>query len=93
MGYEWDAENADAHFKKHGVSFERGSHIFENPVFQREDDRIAYGEPRIIALGESDGGVLVVVYTQRGDNRRIISVRKASPDERELYYSAVRHLE
>lgn len=92
MGYEWDAENADAHFKKHGVSFERGSHIFDNSVLQREDARIDYGEPRIIALGEVDGDVLVVVYTQRGDNRRIISARKASPDERELYYSAIRHL-
>lgn len=69
MGYEWDAENADAHLKKHGVSFERGSHIFDNPVLEREDARIAYGEPRIIALGEVDGGVLVVVYTQRADNR------------------------
>jgi len=47
--------------------------IFENPVVERLDDRKDYGEERYIAIGHWNEEFLVVVYTWRGSNRRIIS--------------------
>lgn len=50
------------------------------------DDREDYGENRIKAIGEVDGVVLVVIYTDRDDVRWIISSRKASRKERALWH-------
>jgi uncharacterized DUF497 family protein len=53
------------------------------------DDRRAYGETRVRAIGAIDADVLVVVYTDRNDIRRIISARKANRKERQLWQSFV----
>ena len=42
-------------------------------------------EDRNITIGKVDE-VLFVVFTERGDNTRIISARKATPSEKEAYY-------
>jgi len=49
------------------------------------DDRWDYGEERIATLGRSEGKILYVVYTWRGNARRIISAREAMKDERRAY--------
>jgi len=54
------------------------------------DRRRDYGEERVIAIGEVDGEVLVVVYTDRGNTRRIISARRANRKERQLWQSFAR---
>ncbi len=49
-------------------------------------DPDATGEKRFVTLGaDPKGTVLVTVYAVAGENRRIISARKASPDERKRY--------
>ncbi|NJL83331.1 MAG: BrnT family toxin, partial [Chloroflexaceae bacterium] len=53
-----------------------------------EDTRYNYGEERFIAIGESQGRVLAVTYTWRGDTIRIISARKATKNETREYYSS-----
>ena len=50
-----------------------------------EDTRRDYGEPRVVAMGEIDEEVYVVVYTPRESVRRIISARPASRRERDVY--------
>lgn len=58
-----------------------------------EYDPDSRGEQRFIAIGMgSAGSVLVVVYTQRGDDVRAISARRASRKERKSYESRVRFL-
>ena len=54
------------------------------------DERRDYGEQRIIAVGEAAGNILVVVYTDRNNVRRIISARFASRKEREEWQSFAR---
>jgi len=44
-----------------------------------------YGEERILALGETNGRILAISYTWRGDIRRIISARKVTRHERAKY--------
>ena len=52
-----------------------------------EDDRQDYGETRFITIGFLDRRMVVVVWTQRGRARRIISLRKANDREQALYSS------
>lgn len=59
--------------------------IFENPVVEAEDKRRDYGEIRIRALGHVDDDYYFVVYTWRGDVRRIISAWKVGEDGKKRY--------
>ena len=83
MGYVWDSAKDALNRRKHGLSLADGILAIEDP--QREDwidDRFDYGEERIVTLGLAIQGVLYVVSTQASEEiTRIISVRKAQPDE------------
>ena len=71
--------------EKHGIDFADAVRIFENPTFEVVDNRRDYGEKRVVAMGTVDDIILYVVYTTRGGNRRIISVRRANRRERRTY--------
>lgn len=90
MDFEWDERKRTANLAKHGIDFVRAARIFQNPILERLDDRADYGEERRIALGHWEENVLIVVYTWRGENRRIISAWKAGKDEQEYYQNLVR---
>jgi uncharacterized DUF497 family protein len=85
--FEWSDDNRKAHLAKHGVDFRRAAKLFDGPTVETVDARRDYGETRINALGEVAGRVYFVTYTWRGANRRIISARKANPDEQRTYYA------
>jgi uncharacterized protein len=87
-GFEWDAAKNGANVTKHGIGFEDAARIFEGPVLEQIDHRRDYGEERVAVTGVTMGLELFVVYTVRGDNRRIISARRASRYERDAYYRA-----
>jgi uncharacterized DUF497 family protein len=75
-----------------GVDFDFATLIFdqEHGPVEWPDRRLNYGEDRVIALGEINGLVLVVVYTDRPGVRRIISARRANRKERDLWQSFAR---
>ena len=85
----WDPIKNRTNITKHGISFFTGAKIFDGPILEEEDTRQDYGEPRIIALGRSEGRILYVVYTRRNSVIRIISARKANRDERAEYTSQI----
>jgi uncharacterized protein len=87
MAFEWNEDNRKAHLVKHGVDFRDVTSMFDGPTLEADDNRYAYGETRIYALGEIEGRVYAVAYTWRGTNRRIISARKANARERKTYYT------
>ena len=87
--YEWDDAKAEANFRKHKVRFEHGLEACEDPFAVVEyDDNLDYGEDRFVLTGQALGGILTVIYTERGDRRRIISVREANAHERQIYNRA-----
>lgn len=88
MGYEWDPGKNRDNITKHGIDFADAIRIFDGLTREKVDDRLDYGEVRTIALGIMDGREVVVVYAERGENRRIISARKATRGERKAYYKA-----
>jgi len=75
--FEWDELKAKDNKSKHGISFADTFAVFEDPnAVTIEDSR--QGEHRYVTIGmDAFGRVLVVVYTWRADNIRIISARKA----------------
>jgi uncharacterized DUF497 family protein len=83
MLFEWDSEKAASNFSKHGVSFEESVQVWLGRIV--EFDSNVESEPRCVVLGQVDGEVLAVVYTQRGETKRIISARFASRQERKRY--------
>jgi len=87
--FEWDQAKAAANYKKHGVRFEHAVGAFEDPFALLElDESEEYGEDRFLLTGRAAGGILVVVYTERGERVRIISAREATEYERRNYYRA-----
>ena len=89
--FEWDYAKAASNWEKHGVRFEDACSVFRDPfAVELLDDREAYGEERYILIGITLNGLLVVVYTERNDRHRIISARKAEPNEQRFYHEANR---
>ena len=83
--YEWDEDKSEQNLARHGLSFEDAETVFSGPCVTFEDDRFDYGETRLITLGVLEGRVVVMVHTPRGENTRIISMRKANARERKIY--------
>jgi hypothetical protein len=84
-GCEWDEEKNLVNQRKHGISFEEASTIFEGPVLSLED-KGQQSEVRERSYGLL-GGVVVacVVHTDRDGTIRIISARKATRNERKYF--------
>jgi hypothetical protein len=89
VGVEWDPRKEPMNIRERGIDFTAASWIWDKPVYERVDARRDYGETRIVAYGEAEGYVLAVVYTWRGQARRIISARRADRRERRIYQEKV----
>ena len=88
MGLEWEeASKAGINFRKHGVRMPEAIPVFDDPyAITIPDDQSDPSEQRFITLGMGAlERLLVVVYTWRGENIRIISARPAEPQERKEY--------
>jgi uncharacterized protein len=88
MAFEWDPAKNAANIAKHGIDFGDAARIFEGPTLERPDNRRDYGESRVIAYGMVEDHQIVVVYTIRDGNVRIISARSAHSNERKAYHQA-----
>jgi uncharacterized DUF497 family protein len=69
------------------LDFARAVEVFDGIHFTVQDKRMEYEEDRFITLGWSDANMIVMVWTPRGEVRRIISMRKANDREKTLYAS------
>jgi uncharacterized DUF497 family protein len=89
MKFEWDEEKAHRNILKHGISFDQAITAFDDPfaLIAPDEKHSSEGEIREWLIGESDDGVLVVVFTRRwrGQICRIISARRANRRERKRY--------
>ncbi len=85
MDYQWNSDKAAANLHKHGVDFADAVSVFSDDfAITIEDER--FEEERFIIIGvDAFLRVLVVVYTWRGDEIRLISARKATRGERQQY--------
>ncbi len=87
MRFEWDSGKAAKNLRKHGVSFHEAISAFYDPLATTGDDPDhSEDEERLVTFGFSSAGRLIVVsHTERDDVIRIISARRATHTEREIY--------
>lgn len=85
--FEWDARRAAVNRRKHGVDFADAAAVLEDErALTVRDDITAVDEARTLTLGrDALARVLVVAYTSRGERIRLISARRATPNERREY--------
>ncbi len=88
MRFEWDEKKNQINIRKRGFDFADAEIVFEGATFTFDDDRFDYGEERFITLGMLAGELVVIAHTERGENVRIISMRKATKHEQGLYYDS-----
>lgn len=82
MQIEFGSDKRDKTLLERGLDFAHAAEVFAQAHITAEDARIDYGEPRYTTAGHLDGRTVILVWTPRGEARRIISMRKAN--EREL---------
>jgi hypothetical protein len=86
--FVWDETKRQSNLKKHGLDFRDAHLVYDNP------DKCTYDSSRAderrlmdIAVAVIRGRLLALIYTERGDDVRVISFRPASQEEREQYES------
>lgn len=87
MQIVWDRTKARQNAAKHGVRFADAVLVLDDPyAITVADNESVPAEARWVTLGaDAQGRVLVVVYTYRGEDIRLISARPAEPRELKEY--------
>ena len=87
LTFEWDKRKAASNRRKHSVTFEEATTVFGDPLSLTVTDPLSSrGEHRFVIIGLSHKSrLVVVVHTERGDNIRIFSARRATRREKTTY--------
>ena len=98
MRIEWDPAKSERNKTKHGIAFERAQQVFDDPCCVTFPERVVDGEERWHAIGLIADIVIIVVVHTYGEEEsggtaeeaiRIISARRATRREREIYAQAI----
>jgi uncharacterized DUF497 family protein len=86
-GFQWDDGNSGKNWYKHQVSRTETEEVFFNrPIRVAQSNGRSLEEDRFAAFGQtSEGRLLTVVFTIRGDQIRVISARPMARKERRIY--------
>lgn len=87
----WDEAKREKNLRAHGIDFAELECVFEAPLVTVEDDREPFGEQRLQSLGWFRNRVVFLVWTERGENARIISCRYGNKYETRAYFKALGH--
>jgi len=87
LNFEWDDRKASSNIEEHGVSFDEVVSVFgDNMALTFADADRSESEDRSRTFGISNKArLLVVIHTERRNNVRIISARKATKHEKSIY--------
>lgn len=92
MLFEWDIAKEQINIKKHGISFSVAKFVFNDDERIEIFDKVhSIDEERYITIGliNQVPVIATVVYTEREQKIRIISARKATAEERRMYYDGL----
>ena len=81
MEIEFDPDQRDATLRERGLEFRDAPIVIDGNSVTLTDDRFDYGEVRKVSFGWLDEQAVAVVWTQRGDVKRIISMRGMHEEE------------
>ena len=85
----WDEPKRQANLRKHRLDFIDAEEVFDGLTYTYEDDRLAYGEQRLVTLGLLREVLVSILHTEEGDHIHVISMRKATKREREIYFESI----
>lgn len=91
MEFTWSEAKRATNIKAHGLDFADAASVFEGVTFTFEDDRFSYGEQRFVTLGLLAGITVSVVHRESEYEIRIISFRKATKRESQLYFYEIQN--
>lgn len=94
-GFVLDKNKAEENKEKHKISFEVAVHFFNNPFLcEFYDVENSEDEDRCDYIVSIMGTLIVfVVATDRNDETRIISARKATKKEKNYYYESIEKIQ
>ena len=84
----WSEAKRRLNLLNHGIDFLDAVAVFEGPTFTYEDDRFPYGEYRFITLGLLLGIPVSIAHTETSHEIRILSFRKATNREAEIFFQS-----
>lgn len=85
LAITYDEERRLVNLAKHRIDFADAGLVFDGVTYDFEDRRKDFGETRMISIGQLIGRMVMVVWTERSESRRIISMRKCNDREQALY--------
>ncbi len=85
MKISFDRKKREATLAERGLDFRDAAEVFEGITFDYKDTRFDYPEIRMITAGHLRGRLVIIFWTQRGETRHIISMRKANAREKTRY--------
>ena len=84
--FTWNPRKARSNAVKNGITFQEAASAFRDPLSVTTTEPRPYPEERLVLLGRSDvGRLVVVVHTYREGSVRLISARKPTRRERRDY--------
>jgi uncharacterized protein len=86
MGFEYDPDKSAENKRKHGIDFEAAQRLWDDAGMVEIPARTT-DEPRWLSIGKIDEKHWSAVFTRRGDNTRLISVRRSRDEEVAIYES------
>ena len=86
MGFEYDPEKSADNTRKHGVDFEEAQALWSDPELLEIPARVS-DEPRWVVIGKMSEKHWSAVITRRGENVRVISVRRSRDEKIAIYES------
>jgi uncharacterized protein len=86
MIFTWSERKRSSNIKDHGIDFVDVELVFAGTTFSYEDDRFDYAEQRFITLGLLAGLPVSIAHTENEHEIRIISFRKTTRREADIYY-------
>ena len=86
MGFEFDPAKSAENKRKHGIDFELAIALWNDDALVEIPARIV-DEPRWLVIGKLMDKHWSAVITRRGENIRLISVRRSRDEEVAIYES------
>ena len=85
MEISFDPVKRENTLRERGLDFMDAAEVLTGVRIEQEDDRFDYGEVRMMTIGFLERRMVIVIWTQRGVARHIISMRKANSREQAKY--------
>jgi uncharacterized protein len=91
MQFTWSERKRVSNLKDHGLDFVDAPRVFEGATYTFEDARFDYGEQRFETLGLLAGVPVSLVHTESENEIRVISFRKATRREANIYFEEIQN--